>query len=269
MQRQEIDVLGVKTSFYQLGLEGNRPLLLVHGMTSSGDSYREIMHGLAPDFYMFAPDLPGFGYSNRTQLFTFEHLSSWLAAFCDQVGLQGFGLIGHSFGGALAARFTAAFAERVTRLLLAAPPIYNNQSYPTFLRRLGLHLGLFDLGAALSKTWPIVNQRVRAPFYAPELISEEIFERRTNDYRRARATGAALKALAFSDLESCLEQIEVPVCLVWGENDDTVPPEDADRVAAQLENATTAMIPACGHVTVQEQPEHFLEIASRFFLEGE
>ena len=269
MQRQEINVLGVRTSFLQHGQVGKRPLLLIHGMTSSSDSYREVMVGLETDFYLVAPDLPGFGRSSKTQLFTFKHLSDWLDSFCEQVGLQEFGMIGHSFGGALVARFAAAYPERVSRLLLAAPPIFNSQSYPTFLRRLGLNLGLFDLGAALSKIWPIVHQRVRAPFHAPNLVDEDIFKRRTLDYRRARATGSALKALAFSDLESCLDEIEVPVCLVWGENDDVVPTEDAARMAEHLETVVIKMIPACGHVTVQEQPQRFTEIASQFFLEGE
>ncbi|MFN2163501.1 MAG: alpha/beta fold hydrolase [Candidatus Promineifilaceae bacterium] len=266
---KETEVLGIRTHYYQMGDARNRPLLLVHGMTTSADSFRETMHGLADNYFMIAPDLPGFGLTDEIQPFTIEHLSYWLYTFCEQLSLKRFGLIGHSFGGVIALCFAAMFPDLVSRMLLAAPPVYNAQSYPGYLRRLALVSGAYALGVALSKSWPLIHWRVRSPFYAPDLVDEDVFHRRAVDYRHARASAQALKTLAFSDLDPCAEQTIRPVCLVWGEDDETVPLGDADRLAAHFDDVCLQIIPACGHVTVAEKPEQFVAIAAGFFSQGE
>ena len=259
----------MRTHYYQMGDAGNRPLLLVHGMTTSADSYRETMYGLADSYFLIAPDLPGFGLTDEIQPFTIEHLAYWLYAFCEQLGLTHFGLIGHSFGGVLALCFAAMFPALISRMLLAAPPFYNAQSYPGYLRRLALVSGAYALGVALSKSWPLIHWRVRSPFYAPDLVDEDIFIRRAVDYRRARASAQALKTLAFTDLDPCAEQKFGPVCLVWGEDDETVPLADAERLAAHFDDVRLKIIPACGHVTVAEKPDQFVDIVGGFFSQGE
>ena len=269
MDRRETEVMGIRTSYYQMGDAGKRPLLLVHGMTTSADSYRETMYGLADKFFMVAPDLPGFGFTDEIRPFTFEHLAYWLATFSTQLGMKRFGLVGHSFGGVIAICFAARFPGLVSRMLLAAPPIYNSQSYPGYLRRLGLTLGAYEFGAMLSKSPLLVRWRVRSPFFAPDLVNDSVFTRRTEAYKRARASAGALKALAFTDLNPCVDQTEIPVCLVWGENDETVPLEDAARLAGRIDDVRIETIPQCGHVTVAEQPDRFVAIADEFFQQGE
>ena len=269
MERRETEVMGIRTSYYQMGDAGKRPLLLVHGMTTSADSYRETMYGLADKFFMVAPDLPGFGFTDEIRPFTFEHLAYWLATFSTQLGMKRFGLVGHSFGGVIAICFAARFPGLVSRMLLAAPPIYNSQSYPGYLRRLGLTLGAYEFGAKLSKSPLLVRWRVRSPFFAPDLVNDSVFTRRTEDYKRARASAGALKALAFTDLNPCVDKTDKPVCLVWGENDETVSLEDAERLAAHIDDANIETISNCGHVTVAEQPGQFVAIADKFFRQGE
>jgi pimeloyl-ACP methyl ester carboxylesterase len=269
MKGLETKILGIHTNYYQMGDQSRPRLLLVHGMTTSADSYRETMYGLADQFFLSAPDLPGFGFTEEIRPFTFASLSYWLNAFCMQLGLIRFGLIGHSFGGVLALCFAARFPLMVSRIMLAAPPIFNAQSYPGYLRRFGLTLGAYEIATRLSKSTLLVHRRVRSPFFAPDLVDSSVFERRIQDYKRAQSSASALKALAFTDLNPCVEQAEKPVCLVWGENDETVPLADADRLAEHFDDVIVEIIPACGHVTVAEKPDQFVAIAKQFFKQGE
>jgi pimeloyl-ACP methyl ester carboxylesterase len=265
IDRQETNVMGISTSYYTIGDNCRRPLLLVHGMTTSADSFREIMYGLANDYQLIAPDLPGFGYSELIHPFGYERLASWLANFCQEMKLQSVDLIGHSFGGVVALCFAASFPSLVSRMLLAAPPVYKGDSYPFYFRRLLLFVRAHVLIAYFSKKYPFVHRRVRAPFHRPDLVDESVFSRRTQDYRRARASAGAIEAVALSDLSSCVENARKPICLVWGENDDVVPLDDARRLAAELDDATVETIPECGHVTIAEQPQQFVRIARTFF----
>ncbi len=265
--RYTLDALGVQTSYLMLGEGSSQPLLLLHGMSTAADSFRETMYGLADEFWLIAPDIPGFGYSADTRPYTYSHLVEWLAALRMALDLAPCAVIGHSFGGVLAAAYTLAYPEDVSRLLLAAPSLLSHNAYPDFLKRAGIALGLVDLGSAVSQSPLWVRRQIKAPFYAPEQQDESVWQRRLQDYTLARASTSVLKASAFLDLEPSLSQIEQPVCLVWGENDPVVPPEDAWKLQAVLPNAEVHLLPECGHISILEQPEMFQAAAREFLTE--
>jgi pimeloyl-ACP methyl ester carboxylesterase len=262
--RFEVDALGVRTNYTMLG-EGNKgPVLLLHGMSTAADSFRETMYGLAGEFWLLAPDIPGFGYSENTRPYTYAHLVEWLAAFCMALDLPPYALIGHSFGGTLAVAYTAAYAQDVSSLLLAAPSILSHGAFPNFLKHIGISLGLVDLASALSQSPLWVERQIKAPFYAPEQQDESVWQRRRQDYKLARASAGVIKASAFLDLRPSLSKITQPVCLVWGDNDPVVPPSDAYDLQAMLPNAQIHMLANCGHVSILEQQTAFQEIACSF-----
>jgi 4,5:9,10-diseco-3-hydroxy-5,9,17-trioxoandrosta-1(10),2-diene-4-oate hydrolase len=175
-------------------------------------------------------------------------------------------LIGHSFGGALAVAYALAYPEDMTRLLLAAPSILSNNAHPDFLKRVAISLGLFDLGSAISQSPLWVKRQIKSPFYAPKRQDENVWQRRLQDYALARASASVLKASAFLDLRPALSQIKQPVCLVWGENDPVIPPQDVWKLQAMLPDAEVHILPECGHVSILEQPALFQAIAREFFV---
>jgi pimeloyl-ACP methyl ester carboxylesterase len=250
-----------------LGEGQTGPVLLLHGMSTAADSFRETMYGLADEFWLVAPDIPGFGYSANTRPYVMAHLVEWLAGLRLALDLDPGPVIGHSFGGVLAIAYALAYAEDVTKLLLAAPSLLSQDGYPDFLKRAGIALGLVDLGSALSQSPLWVRRQIKAPFYAPEKQDKSVWERRLKDYELARASASVLKVSAFLDLAPSLAQIKQPVCLIWGENDPVVPAMDAQRLQALLPQAEVHMLPECGHVSILEQPGLFQDVA-RDFLTG-
>jgi 4,5:9,10-diseco-3-hydroxy-5,9,17-trioxoandrosta-1(10),2-diene-4-oate hydrolase len=262
--RFTLDALGVHTSYLMLGEGNSEPVILLHGMSTAADSFRETMYGLADQFWLLAPDIPGFGFSDGTRPYTYAHLVEWLAGFRMALDLAPGALIGHSFGGVLAVAYVLAYPEDVTRLLLAAPSILSHNAYPDFLKRAAVSLGLVDLGSAISQSPLWVKRQIKSPFYAPERQDESVWQRRLQDYALARASASVLKASAFLDLRPALNQIEQPVCLVWGENDPVVPPQDARKLQDILPDAEVHLLPECGHVPILEQPALFQATAREF-----
>ncbi|MEJ2750954.1 MAG: alpha/beta hydrolase, partial [Anaerolineae bacterium] len=168
MPRAFVNVLGIETAYYEMGARNGRPTILLHGMSTSADSFRETMHELAGDFWLIAPDIPGFGYSDNTSPYTMPHLVEWLAAFRTALGLSPAALVGHSFGGTLAAEFALSYPGDVTRLFLVAPALLRAESYPHLLKKVGFGLKMVDLGMAISQSNFWVKRQIKAPFYAPE-----------------------------------------------------------------------------------------------------
>ncbi len=266
--RQVVDALGIKTSYVTDGEPDGRPLLLLHGMTSSGDVYRELMHELAAECWLIAPDIPGFGYSDSTTPFIFSHLVEWLAAFREELNLPPVLLVGHSFGGSLATSYALSYPEDVTRLLLLAPAVLASKMYPHYLKRAGITLGLVDLSTAVSQSRAMVRQQVKLSFYDADRQDDTVWERRLRDYDLARASSDVMKAVAFQDMREDLIKIRQPVCVVWGENDPVLPVSHAEELAGLFPEARAYILSECGHILILEQQVQ-VQAITRAFAQGE
>ncbi|MFN2135620.1 MAG: alpha/beta fold hydrolase [Candidatus Promineifilaceae bacterium] len=267
LPRQEVDALGISTSYTSAGNQDQPLVVLLHGMSASADAYRETMHELANDFWLIAPDLPGYGFSGDTLPYTLTHLVEWLAAFRDALELPPMRLVGHSFGGALAARYCLAYPEDVIRLMLVAPAVKAGTLLPDFLKRVGLTLGLVELGEKVSEAMPLTIELVSRSIYDPEGIEQSVWPRRMKEYEMERADGDVLKALAFLDMGESLKRISQPTLIVWGADDPVLPVAHAQQIAASIPNAQLVIWDRCGHLPFLEKPVEFQQVA-RAFLSG-
>lgn len=266
LPRRTIDALGIHTNYYVAGEENGRTVLLLHGMTSSGDAYRELMVELADNYHLIAPDIPGFGFSESTVPYTLDHLVEWVAAFFDALELRQCLLIGHSFGGVLAAHFALAYPEDVSSIVLIAPALLTMQNVPDFLIRVGVSLGLADLGTTITQSRMVVPFQVKSSFLQPEKQSTAVWERRMRDYENARDSANVLRAIANQTSLVDLRQLTHPVCLIWGVDDQVVPFSNAAELMALLPNAELHEVAACGHVPLQEQTAVVLSTIAAFLL---
>lgn len=257
LPRQTVDALGIETSYYEVGqAENGRFTLLLHGMSTSADSYRETIHELAANFAFIAPDIPGFGYSEHTTPYTIPHLVEWLAAFCDAKELSKINVVGHSFGGLLAASFALAYPEMCQSLLLMAPAIFE-LDYPDFLLKAGMSLGLVELGTAVTQSPLWINRQIRLPFYEPANQDPSVWERRLIDYSNARATADVVKTVTTNTIWDKINDLTIAPTIIWGENDTVLPISLLDSLTTKLPDATVHRLPNCGHVPMLETQATF------------
>lgn len=271
LPRRELDVAGVRTSYYYAGKPDAPAVILLHGMSASADSFRELMHALADVLYLLAPDIPGFGYSANMHPYTKPKLLAWLAAFAEGLAVERPALLGHSFGGAMAIGMAAERPGEVGRLVLLAPSLLAADRYPLWLRAMGewrLARWLLNLGTALSRV--NLNRQSRKAFYRPERYGDPLWARRAEDYRRARASGEALRASALYNGRELLAAVTAPTAIIWGENDPVLSPAGADELARLLPNAETRvfLLADCGHIAMIEQFEEVVGIVREWLRRG-
>ena len=260
-----VDALGIHTAYYTAGTPNDHPIVMLHGMTSSADTYREMMHALDDQFWLIVPDIPGFGLSETTKPFTLPHLVEWLAAFCDALDLPPILLGGHSFGGALATSFTLANPEDVERLLLISPALLGIAEVPDLLKRIGINSGLLELGTAVSQSPAFVKRQAKISFYKPDRFDDTVWERQIREYELARSSADVLKALAFQDFEAQLKKIDQSVCVVWGQQDPVLPISHAQKIDLICTDWRVFELDECGHIPMLEQEQKFNLIARQFF----
>src|SRR5579871_1557074 len=95
-QYHTIEIDGLRI-FYRAAGDKDRPaLLLLHGFPASSFMFRELLEKLSDQFYIIAPDYPGFGYSDSPSpkqfSYTFDKLAEVVNAFIEKLGVKRFGL---------------------------------------------------------------------------------------------------------------------------------------------------------------------------------
>jgi pimeloyl-ACP methyl ester carboxylesterase len=96
-------------------------ILLLHGFPTSSHMFRNLIPALADRYYVVAPDLPGFGFSdapNHTQFrYTFENLTKAIDTFTQSIGLERFAIYVFDYGAPVGFRLALARPERITAII--------------------------------------------------------------------------------------------------------------------------------------------------------
>jgi pimeloyl-ACP methyl ester carboxylesterase len=262
LPRIEVEALGIRTNCYVAGDVSKPAVIMLHGMSTSADSFRELMYQMAGDYRLIAPDIPGFGYSENTAPYTMEHLIEWLADLIQTLDLPSVHLLGHSFGGVLAIGQANAYPEAIERLVLVAPAVLVASQYPDWLKKAGKNLRLVEAGIVLSRV--LLERQIRVPFFDADNMDESVWERRRMDYANSRASAAAMNAVAFYDVRPYLPHIKQPTFIIWGEDDPVVPHDHAEKLERQIPDSQIYKVSTCGHIPMLEREQEVAGIVREF-----
>jgi len=149
---QYATVDGHKLFYREAGSKTAPAILLLHGFPTSSHMFRNLIPTLADRYYVVAPDLPGFGFSDapdRKQFrYTFEHLAKVIAGFTEAIGLERFALYVFDYGAPVGLRLALAHPERITAIISQ-----NGNAYEE---------GLSDGWNPIQKYWKEPNAENRA-----------------------------------------------------------------------------------------------------------
>src|ERR1700761_5923921 len=105
-----VDAGGIKTNYLEAG--SGSPVVLIHGSGPGVTAYanwRLVLPVLAERFRVLAPDMAGFGFSERPEKADYgvDLWTDQLVGFLDALGIEQAAVVGNSFGGAIALRLAA------------------------------------------------------------------------------------------------------------------------------------------------------------------
>src|SRR5262245_139760 len=116
-----ININGLNVFYREAGTPGAPAVLLLHGFPTSSHMFRGLIPHLAGHYYVVAPDLPGFGFSEAPPRgpfrYSFEHLAQTIGAFTEAVGLHRFALYIFDYGAPVGLRLALAHPERITAII--------------------------------------------------------------------------------------------------------------------------------------------------------
>ena len=236
---------------------GSGPVILIlHGWPSSSDSWVEAMKSLSRSGYQaICPDLPGFGKSDTpVQSWSISNYMEWVLKFADSLKLDNFILLGHSFGGRVAVKFSAKYGNRLKCLILCSSA--------------GIRPKLDAKSTAISKVVQMGNT-VFSPGFLVKIkdVLRNIlyFVIKNRDYVKARGVmKATMTKVVEEDLSSYLPNIKNKTLLVWGKKDRSVPIEYAYQFKDKIKDSKLEIMPGVGHSPHFRASERLTEIIIMF-----
>jgi pimeloyl-ACP methyl ester carboxylesterase len=236
----------------EVEIAGNGPpLVYLHGPWGIAPD-RDFIARLAGANRVYAPKHPG---TSRSDPEAVHVLDSWLdlvvyyGELLDRLELAAPALVGHSFGGLVAAELAAAAPKSVGRLVLIDP------------------VGLWrdDLPV---KNWMVLSDGERAPslfadpegeaakrfFGTPDDPAERIDVLAQSIWSQA-CTGKFVWPVPDRGFKGRAHRIAAPTLIVWGKADRVIAPAYAQEFAARIAGARVALIDRAGHLPQLEQPD--------------
>ena len=267
------------------GGAGTPPVLFIHGLGSSGYiEWRFNLAVAARRHRVFAPDLPGFGRSEKPAArYGIPFFARTLERYMESRNLESAAVVGTSLGGRIALEVALRYPERVERLVLVnalglGRPQVQLYYGLVMLPRVG-EAFMRVAREALHRAPPRMIRRVAGRYigmsadldrtmddsYLADLREMYSAEGYPSAYLSTVRSLVTPRALAGShDLSARLHKIAAPVLLIWGADDPLFPLEHATRAHRLLPGSKLAVIDGAGHTPQAERPDEFNRVLGRF-----
>ncbi|MBB36043.1 MAG: 2-hydroxy-6-oxo-2,4-heptadienoate hydrolase [Hirschia sp.] len=263
-----VNLNGIRTNYHDLG--AGFPVMLIHGSgpgVSAWANWRLAMPGLSKVARVIAPDMLGFGYSDRPgkEYYNKDQWLNQLLSLMDALEIERTDLVGNSFGGGISLAMAIRYPDRVRRIVLMGSA--------------GLDLGLSD---ALDQVWgytpSLDNMRRLLDIFAYDraLVTDELAELRYQASIRPgfqesfsemfpAPRGRWLTELASE--EGLLREIPHETLVIHGREDLVVPLENGYRLAELIQRSQLHVFGQCGHWAQIEHAARFEKLVIDFIME--
>ncbi|MDX6667626.1 MAG: hypothetical protein QOK04_1006 [Solirubrobacteraceae bacterium] len=269
MEAHEITLHGHRVSYRTAG-DGEEVVVLIHGITSSAETWGEVIPALAERFTVVAPDLLGHGQSAKPR--GDYSLGAYASGVRDVVAALGHDratVVGHSLGGGVAMQLAYQFPERTNRLVLVSSGGLGREVHPLlraaalpgseFVLPLICAAGLRDAGNALAR---VLGQLGLSA--GPDL--EEMWNGYSSlvDRDAQQAFIHTLRTIvdAGGQRVSATDRLylaaELPTLILWGENDPIIPATHGRAAHAAIAGSRFHTFAGAGHFPHREDPQRFV-----------
>ncbi len=261
---------GITTNHHDIG--SGFPVLLIHGSgpgVSAWANWRLTIPALAAQRRVIAPDMVGFGYSERPEGISYN-MDTWVAqavGLLDALKIEQADLVGNSFGGGLALALAIRHPTRVRRLVLMGAA--------------GVH---FPITPGLDAVWgyqpSIANMRKLLDIFAFDrtLMSDELAELR---YKASIQPGfqEAFERMfpaprqngvdALASREEDIRALPHETLVIHGREDQVLPLSNSLTLANWITRAQLHVFGRCGHWTQIEHAARFTQLVGNFLDEAD
>ncbi|HVY78212.1 MAG TPA: alpha/beta hydrolase [Solirubrobacterales bacterium] len=261
---------GCEVKYVDVG-EGE-PIVFVHGITSSWQAWLENIPHFSRSHRVIALDLPGFGASPMPSwTIDMPAYGRLLHDFCEKLGLgRNIALVGNSMGGLVAAEAVLTEPSRFSHLALVSAAGFINTWLPHERGRATSFAwdtfgGLVGAAARFTVTHPRARWlNFRFAMRYPGRLRKELLWEQVHAGVPCPGFADSLDAVIEYDARDRLEEIEIPVMIVWGMNDWVISAAAALSYHRRIPHSRLEIFERTGHVPQMERPARFNRVLEEF-----
>jgi len=259
---KETTVFGQKIHYVEAGT--GPTVILLHGLGGSSQVWQFNIAALAEKYHVVVPDQIGFGKSDKPLVnYRIRTYVDFLDQFCKQLKIERASLVGNSMGGWIATAFTAAFPDRVDKLVLVDAAGYRppkDLDTRTF----------YGLNPTTREGMKVLMAKV---FYNKLFLSDAAIDQAIAT-RLAAGDGYTINSITESIirgedyLDDTVKTIKRPTLIIWGRQDGLVPLAEGEHFNKDIAGSKLIVFDQCGHVPNFEKAGEFNAAVLKFLSEG-
>ena len=229
-----------------------KPLVFLH--SAGGFYWDDFLNSLADHYKVYVPHFPGTAPGRPNDIDLIDNLWDAVLAYdelLDGLGLKKIRLMGHSFGGMLAAELAAHRTKSIKKLVLIAPiGLYREDASYTCANWCAL--GPEEIMDVLfyDAKQPRVVERMTPP---SNELAAQLWQ--VHFIWTLGCTAKIIWPIPDKGLKKRIHRVTAPSLVAWGENDRLIPPVYAQEFGKALPDSEVFMLPRCGHEPPLEQME--------------
>ncbi len=229
----------MRINFLQFGEKG-QPLVFLHGWQQNSRSFLPLVPFLYQHYRLFFLDLPGFGQSEKPPLnFSSFDYAGVITAWLKKRNLKKIVLVGHSFGGKIAAIISTENPQMVKKLILiASSGLPHRQAVSNLIK-------LFP-----KKTLEKLPSHLKTIFAS-------------RDYKEAGELLPVFKRVVKEDLRPIFAKIEVQTLIIWGKSDQELPAMDGEIIHGLIKKSKLVFVEG-DHFSFWQEPKKIAELIKNF-----
>jgi pimeloyl-ACP methyl ester carboxylesterase len=254
-------LMGMQVHYRDEGVRSDSlPLILLHGMSSSLNTWDSVVITLASKKRVICLDLPGFGLTGPSpeNTYNYDYYNRFIDSFTNRLQLKQFILAGNSMGGAISWNYALHNPTAVARMILI-----DASGYPSKGEK-------GSLGFRIAST-PVINNLLL--YVTPKVLIRKSLE--TVYFDQSRITDAQVErfhdltiregnrtaamhifkgSFATTKHKGQIDQIKTPTLILWGEKDNLISVENARLFHQDIKGSRVEIYPNVGHVPMEEIP---------------
>ena len=234
------------------------PLLILHDEMGQ-PGWLQVHEELARNYTVYAPSLPGFGVTDRLDwVMNVRDISTWMLWALEDMELSNLNVVGFSLGGWIAAEMATQSPQAFNKMALAAPagilpPSGEILDMFLIVSKEFITAGVHDTAAAQFQT-VCPDEPTPEQVEAWETAREEACRLTWRPYMHDRSLPHRLGRLK-----------NLPSLIVWGRNDQVVPPSAGEVYNASIASSRLVTMENCGHRSDVDKPAELVGHLREFF----